>query len=72
MRKACLEAFPQETVSRQIVPVAAEMLHQDRPLFEDPLSHGLALSLHGVSIYLTEDSFMSLLSQVLEVIRNAQ
>lgn len=72
VREACLRSLPQEMVPQPIVPVVAEMLHHPGPVSGSQSTYGLEVSIKGVSIHLTETSSMHLLSQVLEVIWNAE
>lgn len=72
VREVRLRSLPQEALSQPIVPFAAEMLHPLGPVSERPSTCGLEVSIKGVFIHLTKTSSMHLLSQVLEVIRNAE
>lgn len=71
VRKACLETIRGETPSQQIVPVLPGLLGQ--PGQKDSSGQpGLDISVQGFLVHVTESTPMSLLAEVLEVIRNAQ
>lgn len=72
VRAACLEHFPEETAKRQVIPVPSEFLSFQENSSPAVSAHGLELSLNGICIHITESSSMKLLSDVLEVVRNAQ
>ena len=71
VRKACLEQFPEETAKRQVVPIPSEFLCCQEENSPATSTYGLELSLKGICIHVTESSSMKLLSDVLEVVRNA-
>lgn len=72
VRAACLEQFPEETAGRQVIPVPSEFLSFQENNTPAISSRGLELSLNGICIHVMESSSMKLLSDVLEVVRNAQ
>lgn len=71
VREAFLEEFPEEAAKRQIVPIPAEFLDCQEGNSPATSTSGLDLSLKGICIHVTESSSMKLLSDVLEVVRNA-
>ncbi len=72
VREACLEQFPEEAAEHQVIPVPSEFISFQENNNPAISSHGLELSLDGICIHITESSSMKLLSDVLEVVRNAQ
>lgn len=72
VREACLEQFPEEAAEHQVIPVPSEFISFQENNNPAISSHGLELSLNGICIHITESSSMKLLSDVLEVVRNAQ
>ena len=70
VRAACLENLPKETLPQQMVLVEPALLQHEKNN-SDPQT-GLSISRKGFSIHVTESTSMSLLTAVLEVIRNAQ
>ena len=72
VREACLEQLPKETEARQIIPVPSGFLSLQENNSPAAPACGLELSLNGICIHITESSSMKLLSDVLEVVRNAQ
>lgn len=72
VREACLEQFPEEAAEHQVIPVPSEFISLQENNNPAISSHGLELSLDGICIHITESSSMKLLSDVLEVVRNAQ
>ena len=71
VREACLEAIQVEIPAQQIVPVAQEILQQDKKDSNVPQA-GLDISIKGFSVHVTESTSMPLLAAVLGVIRNAE
>ena len=70
VRKACLEAIPEEMPAQQMVPVRSELLqHQERE--DGNLQSGLDISIKGFSIHVTESTSMLLLESVLKAVRDA-
>ena len=70
VREACLETIQGEIPAQQIVPVQPGLLQQQeqKGSSEQP---GLDISTQGFSVHVTESMPISLLVEVLEVIRNA-
>ena len=71
VREACLENYPEEAPLQQIVPVAQEILQQEKKNSNVPRA-GLDISIRGFSIHVEETSSMPLLAEVLEVMRHAE
>lgn len=74
VRKACLESVSAKTVQQEVVPVPAGLLSQ--PENSAPVSkngdRSLELTVNEISIKVTEDTSLDLLSKVLEVISNVK
>lgn len=71
VREACLENYLEEVPPQQIVPVAQEILQQEKKNSSLPRT-GLDISIKGFSIHVEETSSMPLLAEVLEVVRHAE
>ena len=72
VREACLENYLGEVPPQQIVPVAQEILQQEKKNSNVPRT-GLDISIKGFSIHIEESSSVPLLAQVLEaVMRHAE
>ncbi len=72
VREACLENYLGEVPPQQIVPVAQEILQQEKKNSNVPRT-GLDISIKGFSIHIEESSSVPLLVQVLEaVMRHAE
>ena len=71
VREACLESIGGETLPQQIVRVRPEILRVDEKNSRDA-QRGLDISIKEYSIHVTESSSMSLLEEVLKVVRHAQ
>ncbi len=71
VREACLENYLEEVPPKQIVPVAQEILQQEKKNSNLPRT-GLDISIKGFSIHVEETSSMPLLAEVLEVVRHAE
>ena len=71
VREACLESICGENLPQQIVRVRPEILRVDEKNSRDA-QRGLAISIKEYSIHVTESSSMSLLEEVLKVVRHAQ
>lgn len=71
VRAACLESISGEDLPQQIVPVRPEILRVDEKNNSDA-QRGLDISIKEYSIHVTESSSMSLLAEVLKVVRYAQ
>ena len=71
VREACLENYPVEMPTQQIVPVEQEILQQEK---KNSNAHraGLDISIKGFSIHVEETSSMPLLAEVLGVMRHAE
>lgn len=67
VRKACLQAVPEEMLTGAVVPVPAGLM-KPQP---EPAPDGLEISVNGCSIHVTETTSLELLSAVLEVVRRA-
>ena len=71
VREACLENYPEEVPPQQIVPVAQEILQQEKKNSNVPRA-GLDIYIKGFSIHVEETSSMPLLAEVLGVMRHAE
>ena len=71
VREACLESISGENLPQQIVRVRPEILRVDEKNSRDA-QRGLDISIKEYSIHVTESSSMSLLEEVLKVVRHAQ
>lgn len=71
VRAACLESISGEDLPQQIVRVRPEILRVDEKNNSDA-QRGLDISIKEYSIHVTESSSMSLLAEVLKVVRYAQ
>ena len=71
VREACLESISGENLPQQIVRVRPEILRVDEKNSRDA-QRGLDISIREYSIHVTESSSMSLLEEVLKVVRHAQ
>ena len=71
VREACLESISGEDLPQQIVPVRPEILRVDEKNSSDA-RRGLDISINEYSIHVTEYSSLSLLAEVLKVVRHAQ
>ena len=71
VREACLESISGENLPQQIVRVRPEILRVDEKNSRDA-QRGLDISIKEYSIHVTEYSSMSLLEEVLKVVRHAQ
>lgn len=71
VREACLESICGENLPQQIVRVRPEILRVDEKNSRDA-QRGLDISIREYSIHVTESSSMSLLEEVLKVVRHAQ
>ena len=71
VREACLEQLPEEASKQPVVPIPSELLCCQEENSPAASACGLDLSLKGICIHVTEASSMKLLSDVLEVERNA-
>ena len=70
VREACLETMQGEITAQQIGPVQPGLLQQQEQK-DGNAQPGLAISIKGDSIHVTESTPMPLLAAVLEVMRNA-
>ena len=71
VREACLENYPEEVPPQQIVPVAQEILQQEKKNSNVPRA-GLDIYIKGFSIHVEETSSRPLLAEVLGVMRHAE
>ena len=71
VREACLESICGENLPQQIVRVRPEILRVDEKNSRDA-QRGVDISIKEYSIHVTESSSMSLLEEVLKVVRHAQ
>ena len=71
VREACLESISGENLPQQIVRVRPEILRVHEKNSRDA-QRGLDISIKEYSIHVTESSSMSLLEEVLKVVRHAQ
>ena len=71
VRKACLEAVQAEMPAQQMVPVQPELLQHQEQIGRN-LRPGLDISIKGFSIHVAESTSMSLLADVLKVVRHAE
>ena len=71
VRKACLEAIQTEMPAQQMVPVQPELLQHQEQIGRN-LRPGLDIFIKGFSIHVTESTSMSLLADVLKVVRHAE
>ena len=71
VRKACLEAVQAEMPAQQMVPVQPELLQHQEQIGRN-LRPGLDISIKGFSVHVTESTSMSLLADVLKVVRHAE
>jgi hypothetical protein len=70
VRKACLEAVPTEAVKPVVIPVPLDQMvcESTDPSVADTPSSSVTLTANGISLQVTEQTSMGLLSKVLEVI----
>lgn len=71
VRKACLETIQAEMPAQQMVPVQPELLQHQEQIDRNP-QLGLDISIKGFSIHVAESTSMSLLRDVLKVVRHAE
>ena len=71
VRKACLETIQAEMPAQQMVPVQPELLQHQEQIGRNP-QPGLDISIKGFSIHVAESTSMSLLADVLKVVRHAE
>lgn len=71
VRKACLETIRAEMPAQQMVPVQSELLQHQEQIGRNP-QPGLDISIKGFSIHVAESTSMSLLADVLKVVRHAE
>ena len=71
VRKACLEAIQAEMPTQQMVPVQPELLQHQEQIGRN-LRPGLDIFIKGFSIHVTESTSMSLLADVLKVVRHVE
>lgn len=71
VRRACLEAIPEEALSNPVVPVKQELLMPEQTN-RNIMDSGLEIRLSDCILHVTETTSASLLSKVIGVIRDAQ
>ena len=71
VRRACLEAIPEEALSNPVVPVKQELLMPEQTN-RNIMDAGLEIRLGDCILHVTETTSASLLSKVIGVIRDAQ
>ena len=71
VRRACLEAIPEEALSNPVVPVKQELLMPEQTN-RNIMDSGLEIRLGDCILHVTETTSASLLSKVIGVIRDAQ
>lgn len=71
VRKACLETIQAEMPAQQMVPIQPELLQHQKQIGRNP-QPGLDISIKGFSIHVAESTSMSLLADVLKVVRHAE
>ena len=74
VRKACLDAIPEETVNQAVVPVPMALMTGKIPDFQAQTqpSSSLEIKVNDISLCVTEKTSSELLTKVLQVIRDAK
>ncbi len=74
VRKACLDAIPEETVNQAVVPVPMALMTGKIPDFQAQTqpSSSLEIKVNDISLCVTEQTSSDLLVKVLQVIRDAK
>lgn len=75
VRKACLEAVPEETTEQAVVPVPMSLVTGDVPdalTQVQPVPHSLEIKVNDITLCVTEQTSSDLLVRVLQVIRNVK
>lgn len=74
VRKACLDAIPEETVNQAVVPVPMALMTGKIPDFQAQTqpSSSLEIKVNDISLCVTEQTSSELLTKVLQVIRDAK
>ena len=70
VRKACLEDLQEKHPQQSIIPVKPELIQQLNSR-NSPGQAGIDISMKGFSVHVAESTPMSLLAEVLRVIRDA-